>query len=57
MLAVVYKHKTKPGVITKPFKDITAAVKQADLLYKKGYLGVKVIEYFEETLYYPTINR
>ena len=57
MLAVVYKHKTKPGVITKPFKEITAAVRQADLLYKKGYLGVKVIEYFEETLYDPTLNR
>lgn len=55
MIAVTYKKITGDGTIHLPFEKgkIIAAKQQADRLYKKGYLNVKVVEIEEKVLYIP----
>ena len=55
MIAVTYKKITGEGTVHLPFSNgkLIIAKKQADRLYKQGYLNVKVVEIEEKVLYIP----
>lgn len=60
MLVVTYKELNKDGLIHLPFRGdtggITNAKKRADILYKEGYLNVKVVEIEQKVLYEPGVE-
>ena len=54
MITVTYKELDKDGVIHLPFNNgIRDAKEKANILYKQGYISVKVVEIEEKVLYIP----
>ncbi|MGG7143565.1 hypothetical protein ACQPVP_08870 [Clostridium nigeriense] len=56
MIVLTYKEIDRDGVVHLPQQGKEQAKKQANELYKQGYLNVKVVEIEEKVLYIPGGN-
>ena len=58
MIALTYRKQEEDGVRYLPIKrrNIPEAKKNADNLYKQGYLNVRVVEIEEKVLYEPEVR-